>query len=51
MDGWAIAIFVGSIILYFVSKKHPFFILTTGIGIGFFFGGIWGVALVTRMLR
>jgi len=50
MDTWAIGITGISILLYFVSKKKPIFILTTGIGIGLLAGAIWASVLISSAL-
>lgn len=51
MDGWALGIIAVSVILYFVSKKKNFFVLTTGIGIGLLIGAIWAAAIIGGALR
>lgn len=48
MDGWAIGIIIVSVILYFVSKKKPFFVLTTGIGIGMLIAAIWFAVIISQ---
>lgn len=50
MDTWALGIIAVSIILYFVSKKHQFFILTTGVGLGLLIGALWATAIITDAL-
>jgi len=46
MDGWGIGIFVVGLILYFVTKKKPFFLFISGIGAGIFIGAIWAYNMV-----
>ena len=48
MDTWAIGIIIVSIILYFVSKKKPFFVLTTGVGLGLLWGAIWASMIISN---
>ena len=46
MDGWAIVIIIGSVILYFVSKRKPVFLFTSGVGVGLLVGAIWAAMIV-----
>jgi hypothetical protein len=46
MDGWGIGIFVVGLILYFVSKKKPFFLFVSGVGAGIFIGALWAYSMV-----
>lgn len=51
MDTWAFVIIIGSVIGYFASKKHKFFILTTGVGLGLLWGALWAMSVVNRVLN
>ena len=46
MDTWAFIIIVVSVILYFVSKRKPIFVLTTGIGLGLLWGALWASSII-----
>lgn len=50
MDIWGFAIAGVSIVLYFVSKKKPIFLLTAGIGIGIVIGAIWSYYIVMTII-
>lgn len=49
MDTFGLAVAGVSVVLYFLTRKGkgaPFFILTTGIGLGILIGAIWAYMLV-----
>lgn len=48
MDTWALIIIGGSIVGYLASKKHAFFVLTLGVGVGLLWGALWAAALISR---
>ncbi len=50
MDAWALIIIAVSVVLYFISKKKPFFLFTGGIGFGLLWGALWASALIARAL-
>ena len=50
MDMWALIITAVSVVLYFVSKKKPIFILTTGVGLGMLIGAVWAYSIVSSIL-
>lgn len=50
MDKWGIIIFVVGLILYFVTKKKPFFLFVSGVGAGIFIGALWAYNLVMGIL-
>jgi hypothetical protein len=46
MDTWAFVIIVASVLLYLVTKRHRFFVLTLGIGIGLLWGALWASSII-----
>jgi hypothetical protein len=48
MTTWGLIIMVASIIVYFVTNKKPVFLLTTGIGMGLLWGGLWMLSILGR---
>jgi len=51
MDIWGIGIFVVGLILYFVTKKQPFFLFVSGVGAGIVIGAVWAMQIVNSLLR
>ena len=49
MDGWGIVVFIAGLILYFVSKKKPIFLLISGIGLGILIGAVWAYNIVVGL--
>lgn len=50
MDTWGIAIFVIGLILYFITKKQPFFLFVSGVGAGIIIGAVWSYFLMMGIL-
>lgn len=50
MDGWGIGIFVVGMILYFWTKKKPFFLFIAGVGAGILIGAIWSMLIINSVL-
>lgn len=46
MDICAGGIILGSLVLYFVSKRHKLFLFTLGVGLGLLWGALWATYLV-----
>lgn len=50
MDGWGIAIFVISVIVYFATnRKYRAFLFTAGIGAGILIGAVWAYLMVSSL--
>jgi hypothetical protein len=49
MDGWGIGIFVVGLILYYVTKKKPFFLFVSGVGAGILIGAIWSMTIINSI--
>ena len=51
MAGWGIFIFITGLILYFATKKKPFWLFVSGVGAGLIIGAIWAMSIVNDVLE
>lgn len=49
MDTWGILIFIVGLVLYFITKKNPFWLFICGMGAGIVLGAIGSYLIVMGM--